>query len=136
MIKRISFFLAAVLIIASVTLAQSNSLSFTEVADNLNLNKKTSLYVKTYWQGIVGQEVYWIGKVVNVKGGKGKAVVYIADSNRTLYKGYNIVLETYDMESAAMLEVGQSAKFKGLLSDYKGKQGHPIIVYLNQVEFK
>lgn len=135
MIKKISLLVAAVLIIASITFAQSNSLSFTEVADNLNLTKKTSLYVKTYWQGIMGQEVYWIGKVVNVKGGKGKAVVYIADNNRTLYKGYNIVLETFDMESAAQLEIGQTAKFKGLLSDYKGKKGNPVIVYLNQVEF-
>ena len=133
MIKRISFSLAAVLILVSIAFA-ANQLSFSEVADNLNLTKKTSLYVKTYWQEIMGQEVYWIGKVVDVKGGKGKADVYIADKDKSLYKGYNIVLETFDMEGAGKLEIGQTLKFKGLLSDYKGKQGHPVIIYLNQVE--
>ncbi len=134
MIKRISFSLALVLTLVSIAFA-ANQLSFSEVADNLNLTKKTSLYVKTYWQEIMGQEVYWIGKVVNVKGGKGKADVFIADKDRALYKGYNIVLETFDMEGAGKLEIGQTLKFKGLLSNYKGKQGHPVIIYLNQVEF-
>ena len=134
MIKRISFSLAAVLILVSIAFA-ANQLSFSEVADNLNLTKKTSLYVKTYWQEIMGQEVYWKGKVVDVKGGKGKADVYIADKDKSLYKGYNIVLETFDMEGAGKLEIGQTLKFRGLLSNYKGKQGHPIIIYLNQVEF-
>ena len=134
MIKRISFSLAAVLILVSIAFA-ANQLSFSEVADNLNLTKKTSLYVKTYWQEITGQEVYWIGKVVDVKGGKGKADVYIADKDKSLYKGYNIVLETFDMEGAGKLEIGQTLKFRGLLSNYKRKQGHPIIIYLNQVEF-
>lgn len=133
MIKKISLSLALVLILASIAFA-ANQLSFKEVADNLNLTKKTSLYVKTYWQEIMGQEVYWIGKVVNVKGGKGKADIFIADKDKPLYKGYNIVLETFDLEGAGKLEIGQSLKFKGLLSDYKGKQGHPVIIYLNQVE--
>jgi hypothetical protein len=133
MIKRISFSMVLVLILVSIAFA-ANQLSFSEVADNLNLSKKTSLYVKTYWQEIMGQEVYWIGKVVNVKGGKGKAEVLIADKDKPLYKGYNIVLETFDIEGAGKLEIGQTLKFKGLLSNYKGKQGNPVIIYLNQVE--
>jgi hypothetical protein len=134
MTKKISFSLALVLILVSIAFA-ANQLSFSEVADNLNTAKKTALYVKTYWQGITGQEVYWIGKVVDVKGGKGKADVFIADKDKPLYKGYNIVLETFDMERAGKLEIGQTLKFKGILSDYKAKKGNPVIVYLNQVEF-
>ena len=134
MVKKINFLFTVVLVLASVAFA-ANQLSFSEVADNLNAAKKTALYIKTYWQGITGQEVYWIGKVVNVKGGKGKADIFIADSEKPLYKGYNIVLETYDMEGAGKLEIGQTLKFKGVLSDYKAKQGHPVIVYLSQGEF-
>jgi hypothetical protein len=134
MIKKISFLFAGVLILASVAFA-ANQLSFSEVADNLNASKKTALYIKTYWQEITGQEVYWIGKVADVKGGKGKADVFVADNGKPLYKGYNIVLETFDMERAGKLEIGQTIKFKGILSDYKAKKGNPVIVYLNQVEF-
>jgi hypothetical protein len=134
MIKKISFLLSAVLIFVSVAFA-ANQLSFKEVADNLNTAKKTELYVKTYWQGIMGQEVYWIGKVANVKGGKGKADVFIADSDKPLYKGYNIVVETFDMEGAGKLEIGQRLKFKGVLNDYKAKRGNPVVVYLTQGEF-
>jgi hypothetical protein len=39
------------------------------------------------------------------------------------------------MERAGKLEIGQTLKFKGILSDYKAKKGNPVIVYLNQVEF-
>lgn len=135
MIKKISFSLAVLLIIASIAFAQSKSLSYAEVADNLNLSEKTSLFVETYWEEVKGQEVYWIGEVVDVKGGRGKAVVYIADKSRSLYKGYNIILTTYDVKSAGKLELKQSVKFKGLLSKYKGNKDRPIIVYLDQVEF-
>lgn len=62
-------------------------------------------------------------------------VVYIVDKSRSLYKGYNIILTTYDVKAAGKLELGQSVKFKGLLNKYKGKKGRPIIVYLDQVEF-
>jgi len=134
MIKKISFLFAGVLILASTAFA-ANQLSFSDVADNLNAAKKTDLYVKTYWQEITGQEVYWIGKVVNVKGGKGKADVFIADKDKPLYKGYNIVIETFDMEGAGKLEIGQTLKFKGVLSNYKAKRGNPVIVYLTQGEF-
>jgi len=134
MIKKISFLFAGVLILASTAFA-ANQLSFSDVADNLNAAKKTDLYVKTYWQEITGQEVYWIGKVVNVKGGKGKADVFIADKDKPLYKGYNIVIETFDMEGAGKLEIGQTLKFKGVLNNYKAKRGNPVIVYLTQGEF-
>lgn len=136
MVKKISFLSASIMmILVSIVFAQSNSLTFEEVTDNLNLVKNTSLAVDTYWMGIKGEEVSWTGKVVDVKGGRGKAQVTIANKNRAVYKGYNIVLETFDMESAAKLKIGQDIKFKGYLSDYKGKKGNPIVVYLNSVEF-
>jgi|WetSurSiteA1Bulk_404760.scaffolds.fasta_scaffold105662_1 hypothetical protein len=137
MIKKISFLAAAItMILVSIVFAQNNSLSFGEVVDNLNLAKNTSLAVETYWLEIKGAEVTWSGEVVDVKGGKGKAKISIANKNRSTYKGYNIVLETFDMEGAAKLKIGQDVRFNGLISDYKGKKGNPIIVYLNSVEFK
>jgi hypothetical protein len=137
MIKKISLLAAAItMILVSIVFAQNNSLSFGEVVDNLNLAKNTSLAVETYWLEIKGAEVTWSGEVVDVKGGKGKAKISIANKNRSTYKGYNIVLETFDMEGAAKLKIGQDVRFNGLISDYKGKKGNPIIVYLNSVEFK
>jgi hypothetical protein len=104
--------------------------------DKLNQIKETALAVKANWQEMMGQEVTWTGKVVNVKGGRGKADIFIFNKDRSSYKGYNIVLETFDMEAAANLKIGQKIKFKGILIDYKGKKGNPVIIYLNSVELK
>jgi hypothetical protein len=134
--KKIIISLAVILIVVPIVFAQGRSPGFTEVVDNLNLSKKTSLAVKTYWLELKGQEVSWSGNVVNVKGGRGKAEIYVANKQRSSYKGYNIILETYDVEGAAKLDIGRSIKFKGLVNDYKGKQGHPVVIYLNQVELK
>jgi hypothetical protein len=137
MIKKICFsFTVIMMILAATVFAQSKTLTFTEVVDNLNLAKNTSLAVKSYWQEIMGQEVSWSGKVVNVKGGRGKAEIFVANKGRTTYKGFNIVLETFDMETAAKLDIGQNIKFSGLLSSYKGKKGNPIVIYLKSVELK
>jgi hypothetical protein len=137
MIKKICFsFAVTMMIFASTVFAQGKSLAFTEVVDNLNLAKNTSLAVKSYWQEIMGQEVSWSGKVVNVKGGRGKAEISVANKGRTTYKGFNIVLETFDMDTAAKLDIGQNIKFSGLLSSYKGKKGNPVIIYLKSVELK
>jgi len=136
MIKKIAVLLASVLFISSIAASQEKSLSFSDVVDKLNLTKKTALAVKTNWQEMMGQEVTWTGKVVNVVGGKAKADIYAANKDRSTYRGYNIVLETYDIQGASKLDIGKNIKFKGVLSDYKGRKGRPIVIYLNSVELK
>jgi hypothetical protein len=137
MIKKTSLILAVTLIlVSSIVLAGDKSLTFGNVVDSLNLSKKTALAVKTFWQEINGQEVSWSGKVVDVKGRRDGAQICVANDERSTYKGYNIVLETYDKEAAAKLDIGDSVRFTGVLSDYKGKKGNPIVIYLNSVQIK
>jgi hypothetical protein len=136
MIKKISFLFVAIMFLASMAVAQGKSMNFGEVSDRLNQIKNTELGVKTNWQELKGQEVAWTGKVVNVKGGHGKAEITVANKERPTYKGYNIVLETFDMTGAGGLKIGQSIKFKGIINDYKGKKGNPVVIYLNSVELK
>ena len=132
----IIFIMFSILIMSSIKKAQSiqvnATLSFTDVVDNLDLTKHTSLAVKNYWKDIKGAEVTWKGTVQNVKGGKGKAQILVANKERKTYKGYNIVLVTYNLEAAAKLEPGQPINFTGILYDYKGRKGNPIIIYLNE----
>jgi hypothetical protein len=136
MIKKISFLLVSILVLASMAAAESGSMKFGEVVDMLDQTKNTSLAVKTNWQELKGREVNWTGKVVNVKGGRGRAEILAANKGRPTYKGHNLVLETYDMTGAGDLKIGQTIKFKGIINDFKGKRGNPIIIYLNYVELK
>jgi hypothetical protein len=107
--------------------------TFSELCENLTLTKKTSLYVKTYWEKVRGQEVTWTGIVKNVKGGRGKATIYVANKAKPTYRGYNIILTTYDIEGAGTLEIGQRIQFQGMLNNYKGRKGSPVLIYLNDV---
>jgi hypothetical protein len=136
MIKKTGFLLMSMLFMASIATAQGGSMKFGDVVDKLNQSKNTALGVKTNWQELKGQEVTWTGKVVNVKGGHGKAEITAANKERPTYNGYNLVLETFDMTGAGGLKIGQNFKFKGIINDYKGKRGNPIIIFLNSVELK
>ena len=126
----------ALLIINPISLAQSfhtnATLSFVDVVDNLDLSKHTSLAVKNYWKKINGAEVTWKGTVQEVKGGRGKAQILVANEARKTYKGYNIVLVTYNLENAAKLELNDEITFTGNLYNYKGRKGNPVIIYLDQ----
>jgi hypothetical protein len=110
--------------------------TFTEVVDSLDLATKTPLYVKQYWLENKGKEVAWSGVVKNVTGGRGKAELQVANESRKTYKGFNLVLVTHDIETASKLEIGQPIRFTGSLYKYKGRKGNPIILYLNEVEFR
>jgi len=135
-LKQIILSIVPLLVLVITGLSQNKSLSFSEVADHLNLNKKTALAIKNYWNDIKGQEVTWKAEVVDVKGRRGKAEIYAANKDRALYKGFNIVLETFDVSGSAKLDIGQQIKFSGFLSDYKSRKGGPVVIYLNQVELK
>jgi len=136
MIKKTGLLLISILFLASMAAAQSGSIKFSEAVDKLNQSKNTSLGVKTNWQELKGQEVTWTGKVVNVKGGHDKAEILVSNKERPTYKGYNLVLETFDMTGAGGLKIGQNFKFKGIINDYKGKRGNPVVIYLSSVELK
>ncbi len=109
---------------------------FMEVVGHMDLTKNTSLHTDTYWNSMLGTTVSWNGIVKDVKGGRGKAVVYVANKSKRLYKGYNIVLTTFDKEGASKLGLNKTVKFSGQLTKCKNKKGRPIIIYLNNVEFK
>ena len=114
--------------------AAAQKLSFEEIVDNLDQAKQTSLHVKMYWQENQGRDVTWTGVVSNVKGGRSRAEIYVANRARQTYKGFNIVLETFDLQRAAQLKIGDTIRFTGRLNNYKGRRGRPVVVYLTEVQ--
>lgn len=114
---------------------KKNSLKFVHVVDKLELGKNTSLAAKQYWLSIKGEKVSWKGVVKDVKGGRGKAAVYINKEVKPSYKGFNVLLSTYDLEKAAQLKIGQTVKFSGYLNRYKAHRNHVVVIYLRDVEF-
>jgi hypothetical protein len=107
--------------------AQQN-LSFTTVVDNLDLRKNTKLHVREYWKSIQDQQVSWSGEAYDVQGGaKSRVKVYVADKSRPLYKGYNIVVTSNDVEKAANIKKGQRVRFTGTLHDYNARRAGAVI---------
>jgi len=116
---------------------EPSSITFKQFTENLMLSKNTSLYVKHFWANNArGKSFTWTGKVVTAKGGRGKAELHIANSSAPLYKGFNIILVTHQLDKAATLKVGQEIKFKGIVYNYKTSAKATIVVYMNKVEFK
>jgi len=129
-------FLSFILCAFMIPVSAEGGPGFEEVVGHMDLTKKTSLHTETYWNNNLGSTVTWSGSVYDVKGGRGKAVVYVANKAKPLYKGYNIVLTSFDMEAASNLEINQRISFSGQLQKCKNKKGRPIIIYLNNVEFQ
>jgi hypothetical protein len=126
-----SFFLIVFIILPALSQAGEG---FQQVYDNLDLKKNTKLHAKEYWKGVEGKEVSWSGAIFDVRGGRGKAQVFVANSSRTAHRGYNIVLVMHDMEKAAKLKKGQKIRFRGNLHDYDlGRQGG-VVLTLTEAE--
>lgn len=127
--KMLSVMLAAVLTLGWVfpgVAAQSPS--FGAVIDNLDLRKNTKLAVREYWRSIQDQQVSWSGDAYDVQGGaKSRVKLYLADKSRPLYKGYNIVVTSHDVEKAAKIKKGQRVRFTGTLRDYSAKRAGAVI---------
>ncbi len=109
--------------------------AFKEVADQLDSTKTNSLKIKSNWAKIDNKEFTWFGKVVSVKGGWGKAEVHVACPNRTLYKGFNAILVTYEKDAAADLVMETNVRFTGKVYNYKAKRNGLIILYMTDVKF-
>ncbi len=129
------------ILFSSVVFAQQNqnsggeAVSFPEFIDNMNTQKKTALHVKTYWRNMKGQDVTWVGTVYDARSRRGKAQVLVANKTRPRARGYNIVLVSNDIDAAASLEIGQKIRFSGVIHNYRGRRGRPIIVTLIDVTF-
>ncbi|MEW6109142.1 MAG: hypothetical protein AB1632_08290 [Nitrospirota bacterium] len=107
---------------------------FQKVVDNLDLRKNTKLHVREYWKEIEGKEVVWSGIVFDVRGGRGKAEVLVANKIRPAVRGYNIALIVYDVSRAAKLKKGQRIKFKGYLHGYSAGRHGGIVITLRDAE--
>lgn len=106
----------------------ATNLNFGAVVDNLDLRNNTKLHAREYWKSIQHQQVTWSGDAYDVQGGtKFRVKLFIADKSRPLYKGYNIVVTTHDIEKAAAIKKGQSVRFTGTLSDYSLKHAGAVI---------
>ena len=127
--KMLPVMLAAVLTLGSVVSGvAAQSPSFGTVIDNLDLRKNTKLAVREYWRSIQDQQVSWSGETYDVQGGaKSRVKLYLADKSRPLYKGYNIVVTSHDVEKAARIKKGQRVRFTGTLRGYSAKRAGAVI---------
>ena len=90
--------LAALLACGSAAAARYD---FGTVIDNLDRRKVTKVHAQDYCKQAKGAEVSWSGKVYDVKGGRRSAKIYVANGTRPIYRGYNIVAVTSDLDAAA-----------------------------------
>lgn len=110
--------------------ADDPGLSYANFVEGVSLEKNTSLGAKTFWQNHRNSTVSWSATVVEVKGSRGGAEIRLAKSGYPLHRGYNIVLVVGDRNSAGTLKKGDVLCFRGQLSRYRARPGHPIVVYL------
>lgn len=123
--KRLSLAVFASLLTLSAV--AQNSTSFGVLVDNLDLRKNTKLHVREYWKSIQNQEVSWSGEAYDVQAKGSQVKLLVADKSRPLYRGYNIVVNTTDVEKAANIKKGQHVRFTGTLSNYKPQRAGAVI---------
>lgn len=104
--------------------------SFAAMVDGLDSNQNTALAGQQFWDQHHGRAVTWDGEVYEVKASRGRAEIYLANSSRPLYRGYNIILQTTDLQGAGKLRRGDRARFDGLPSRYSAHPGNPVVITL------
>lgn len=126
--RLISRVLALVTTVVACAAVAAQALTFTAVIDNLDLKKNTKLHASEYWKSVRDQSVSWSGEAYDVQGGK-RAVVklFLADKSRPLYKGYNMIVTTTDVDKAAAIKKGQRVRFTGTLRDYNPKRAGAVL---------
>ena len=119
---------AALTTILVVSAHAASGPSFGTVVDNLDVRKSTKLHVREYWKSIQDQQVSWSGDAWEVQGGaKSRVKLYLADKSRPLYKGYNIIVTSSDVDKAANIKKGQRVRFTGTLRAYNSKRAGAVI---------
>jgi len=114
----------------AAALACGNALAgyeFGTVIDNLDRRKVTKLHAQEYCKDARGADVNWVGKVFDVKGGRRGAKIYVANASRPVYRGYNIVAVTDDVDAAAKVRKGEQVRVKGQISRCTLKDNGAII---------
>ncbi|MEE9523366.1 MAG: hypothetical protein V3V59_01285 [Thermodesulfovibrionales bacterium] len=114
--------------------AKKGDRTFESVYDNLNPKENTDIHIKAFWKKVDGIEVIWEGDVHDVKGGRGRAKIYLDHADRPSKKGFNMLLTTYDMSKAIELKKGQHIRFSAILYNYKRTGSSGIILYLDNAE--
>ena len=131
--KLLSFALTSLLVTSlslglTLTASAQQNLSFNTVVDNLDLRKNTKLHVREYWKSIQGQTITWSGEAFDVQGGaKSRVKIFVADKAKPLYKSYNIVVTSTDVEKAANIKKGQRVRFTGTLHDYNARRAGAVL---------
>jgi hypothetical protein len=120
-------YLAVGLLLVAWAAAAGADITLGQIVKGVSGEGNTKLAAQAYWKTVDEQEVTWSGEVVEVKGGRNEANVYVADKSQPLYKGYNIVVKTNDVEKAASLRKGQSIRFSGELENYKVKRVGAVV---------
>lgn len=100
---------------------------FGTVIDHLDRRKVTKLHAQEYCKEAKGADVSWSGKVHDVKGGRRAAKIYVANTSRPIYRGYNIVAVTDDVDAAAKVRKGDTVRIKGQISRCTLKDNGAII---------
>ncbi len=114
--------------------AKKGDRSFESVYDNLNPKENTDLHIRAFWKKVNGIEVVWEGDVHDVKGGRGKAKIFLTFSGRPSEKGFNMLLTSYDVSKAAELKKGQHIRFSAILYNYKRTGSSGLVLYLDNAE--
>ena len=128
--------IAAILLFGIAAVAESvpaaenaaTALTIEAVFDGLSPMTNTTLAVQSFWETHRNQQVRGEGAVIEVKGGRGRAEVYLADKAHPCYRGYNIVLITANRDGAGVLKPGDTLRFDGMLYRYTAKQGRPTVI--------
>lgn len=107
--------------------AAAASFDFGTVVDNLDRRKVTKMHAQEYCKSVRGQEVSWSGDVYDVKGGRNRAKIFVAERSRPVFQGYNIVVLTSEMDRAAAVKKGQRIHFKGQIRGCTLKDNGAII---------
>jgi hypothetical protein len=114
--------------------AKKGDRTFESIYDNLDPKENTDIHIKAFWKKVNGLEVVWEGDVHDVRGGRGKAKIYLNYSGRPSKKGFNMLLTTYDMSEAISLKKGQHIRFRAILYKYKRTGSSGIVLYLDNAE--
>jgi hypothetical protein len=107
--------------------AGATDITLAQVMQGLSLGDNTQIAVTKYWNSINGQQVTWSGEVVDFSTRRREARVFVADTSQPLYKGYNIMVKTYDYDKVSALKKGQTIRFTGELDEYKVQEAHIVI---------